>query len=74
MHDIEQLDALGRSKGLVIYAIHQANAGWGVQWYEGGSPLNPDWRNRISVYAYYPTIAGMVAAETKRVRDWKVVG
>lgn len=79
MHDIERLDALGRGKGLVIYAIHQANAGWGCQWYEPISQqfwdetLDENWRRRLVVYNYYPTVSEMIEAETKRVSDWEVV-
>ena len=70
--EIEKLDALGREYGCVIYSIHQANAGWGCQWYENpdNSPLVPDWRNRIVVYGYYPTITEMVEAETKRLANY----
>lgn len=75
MHDIEILDAIGREKGLVIYAIHQANAGWGCQWFEwngeelwGSGVPNSKWRQRLSVYGYYPTIAEMIEAETERVK------
>lgn len=74
--EIEKLDALGREHGFVIYAVHQANAGWGCQWYEGGdygvsSPVTGrvglEWRQRLVVYGYYPTIAEMVEQETKRL-------
>ena len=71
--DIEKLDALGREKGLVIYSIHQANAGWGCQWYvgsKGQTAVEPEWRTKIVVHQYYPTIAEMIEAETKRVNEW----
>lgn len=73
MHDIEILDAQGREKGRVIYSIHQCRAGWGVQWYEGGNPVGTEWRTKISVYSYYPTISEMIEAETERVAHWEIV-
>lgn len=71
MNDIEKLDALGREYGFVIYYVHQCNAGWGVQWYEGGATFDVrgvDWQRHLHVYNYYPTIAEMVKAETDRVK------
>lgn len=71
MNDIEKLDALGREYGLVIYAIHQARAGWGCQWYDGIADLTAtpnEWQKHLSVYGYYPTIAEMVKAETERIK------
>ena len=70
--EIEKLDALGREKGLVIYNIHQCNAGWGVCWYEGGpiESRSTIWKDKLRTYQYYPTVAEMVEAETKRVNKW----
>lgn len=80
MYTIEELDELGRSKGLVIYAIHQANAGWGCQWYEwnsaelwGDGTPDPGWRKRLVVYNYYPTVAEMIEGETERLKQLEVV-
>lgn len=66
MTEIEKLDVLGRQKGIVIYAIHQCNSGWGTQWAEGNGP---DWRERLAVYGYYPTVTEMVAAEIERLKS-----
>lgn len=68
MTEIEKLDALGRRKGIVIYAVHQSNSGWGVQWAESGGA---DWRQRLVVYSYYPTITEAVTAETQRLEQWQ---
>ena len=70
MNDIEKLDALGREQGFVIYSVHQCNAGWGTQWYEGepNPAINSEWRRKIVVYKYYPTITEMVKAETERIK------
>jgi hypothetical protein len=67
---IEKLDELGREYGFAIYSVHQCNAGWGVQWYEGTDRERAaeDWRRHLHVYGYYPTIAEMVKAETERVK------
>lgn len=77
MNDIEKLDALGREYGIVIYNVHQCNAGWGVMWYEGDAQTPPisrdmgsEWRKHLHVYTYYPTIGEMVKAETDRVHAW----
>jgi hypothetical protein len=74
--EIEKLDALGREYGCVIYSVHQCQAGWGVQWYEGDDPECPEaarpydgWRQRLVTYAYYPTITQMVEAEKRRLAD-----
>jgi hypothetical protein len=69
--EIEKLDALGREYGFVIYAVHQANAGWGCQWYEPDvEEYGDNWRQRLVVYGYYPTITEMVEAEKQRLANY----
>ena len=73
--EIEKLDALGREYGFVIYAVHQAKAGWGCQWWEPTAhfwdeSLDENWRRHLVVYNYYSTITEIVEAEKKRLANY----
>lgn len=47
------IELLGGQTGQSIYNIHYANAGWGLQIYEGPNPLPDNWRDYISIKMYH---------------------
>jgi hypothetical protein len=55
-----------------LFQINFRNAGVGCVFYEGpraddGAPLPDDWRARLRVHAYYPTLTAAVNAECQRL-------
>lgn len=74
MYTLDELDELGRARGVVIYSVHHRRAGWGIEWFEGDAPNARQERwEQFVVYNYYPTVGEMIINETERVKQLEVV-